>query len=130
MLNLASSFFWIGLRFTCSFHYIFMRQNERTILLKKINVQSSNKKQDSYCYWHRLREKCPDKEFFLVRISPGKYGPEKTPYLDTFHTLIDFIHSYCSDVYVADFNLLNAKVTITWKPFTWLALQINRLVSL
>ena len=53
-----------------------------------------------------LREKCPDTEFFLVRIflhsdrirrdnsyfsvfSPnaGKYGPEKTPYLDTFHVV-------------------------------------------
>ena len=42
------------------------------------------------------RENCPDMEFFLVRISPhsdwiqsgknaGKYGPGKTPYLDTFH---------------------------------------------
>ena len=54
---------------------------------------------------HTLREKCPNTEFFLVRIflhsdwirkdtsylsvfSPnaGKYGPEKTPYLDTFDT--------------------------------------------
>ena len=53
-----------------------------------------------------LREKCPNTEFFLVRIfrhsdwirrdtsylsvfSPnaGKYGPEKSPYLDTFHTV-------------------------------------------
>ena len=43
-----------------------------------------------------LREKRQNTEFFLVRIilyygntgfSPntGKYGPEKTPYLDTFH---------------------------------------------
>ena len=50
--------------------------------------------------------KCPKKEFFLVRIFPHsnwirrdtlyhsvfspnavKYGPEKTPYLDTFHTV-------------------------------------------
>ena len=50
-----------------------------------------------------MREKCPNTEFFLVRIFPysdwtrrdtpylsifspnaGKYGPEKTPYLDTF----------------------------------------------
>ena len=48
-----------------------------------------------------LREKCPNTEFFLVRIflhsdwirrdtSPnaGKYGPEKTPYFDTFHAVI------------------------------------------
>ena len=43
-----------------------------------------------------LREKCPNTEFFLVRIflySPvfglntGIYGPEKTPYLDTFHAV-------------------------------------------
>ena len=51
-----------------------------------------------------LREKCANTEFFLVRIFPhldwirkdtylsvlcpnaGKYRPEKTPYLDTFHT--------------------------------------------
>ena len=44
--------------------------------------------------WHlfrSLRKKCPNTEFFLVRISlysdwiGRKYGPEKTPYLDTFH---------------------------------------------
>ena len=35
------------------------------------------------------REKCPNTEFFLVRIFPnlGKYRPEKTPYLDTFHAV-------------------------------------------
>ena len=54
---------------------------------------------------HSLREKCPSTEFFLVRIfthserrdtsylsvfSPnaGRYGPEITPYLDTFHIVI------------------------------------------
>ena len=46
---------------------------------------------------HPLREKCPNAEFFLVRVSPhadcpnadaGKCGPEKTPYLDTFHGVI------------------------------------------
>ena len=55
-----------------------------------------------------LHEKCPNMEFFLVGIFPhsdsirrdtlylsvfspnaGKYGPEKTPYLDTFHTVFD-----------------------------------------
>ena len=54
-----------------------------------------------------LREKCPNTEFFLVLIFPhsdwirrdilylyvfgpneGKYGPEKIPYLDTFHAVI------------------------------------------
>ena len=39
-----------------------------------------------------LREKCPNTELFLVRIFPhsengGKYGPEITLYLDTFHAL-------------------------------------------
>ena len=56
-----------------------------------------------------LREKCPNTKFFLVRIFPhsdwirrdtshfsvfspnaGRYGPEKTPYLDTFHTVSVF----------------------------------------
>ena len=46
-----------------------------------------------------LREKCPNTEFLLVLFlntefvsvfSPnaGKYGPEKTPYLDTFHAVV------------------------------------------
>ena len=53
-----------------------------------------------------LREKCPNTEFFMVRILPHsdwirrvteylsvfspnarKYGPEKTPYLDSFHAV-------------------------------------------
>ena len=53
-----------------------------------------------------LHEKCPNTELFLVRIFPhsdrirtetpylsvlnpnvGKYGPEKAPYLDTFHAV-------------------------------------------
>ena len=37
-----------------------------------------------------LHEKCPNTEFFLYYLSvfspnAGKYRPEKTPYLDTFH---------------------------------------------
>ena len=38
-----------------------------------------------------LRKKCPNVEFFSGPYFPvfspnaGKYGPEKTPYLDTFH---------------------------------------------
>ena len=54
-----------------------------------------------------MREKFPNTEFFLVRIFPhsdwirrdteylsvfspnvGKYGPEKTPHLDTFHVVV------------------------------------------
>ena len=57
---------------------------------------------------YTLRKKCPIKEFFLVRIflyldrirrstlqisvfSPntGKYGPEKTPYLDIFYAVTE-----------------------------------------
>ena len=53
-----------------------------------------------------LREKCPNAEYILVRVlshldwirrdkeylsvicpNAGKYGPEKTPYLDTFHSV-------------------------------------------
>ena len=58
-----------------------------------------------------LREKCPNTEFFLVRIFPafglnteylsvfspnaGRYGPEKTPYLDTFHAVMILHCCYC-----------------------------------
>ena len=54
-----------------------------------------------------LREKCPNTEFFLIGIFPhsdlirrdtpylsvfspnaGKYGPEKAPYLDSFHAVM------------------------------------------
>ena len=54
-----------------------------------------------------LREKCPKTKFFLIRIFPhsewirrdtpylsvfspnaGKYGPEKTPCIDTFHAVL------------------------------------------
>ena len=57
-----------------------------------------------------LRENCPNTGFFLVRIFPhldwirifkeqtflfspnaGKYGPEKNPYLDTFHAVVTFL---------------------------------------
>ena len=42
-----------------------------------------------------LHEKCPNTEFFsgpyipLFSPSTGKYGPEKTPCLDTFHAVIE-----------------------------------------
>ena len=57
---------------------------------------------------HGLREKCPNTDIFLVRIFPhsdwirrdteylsvfgpnaGKYGPEKTPYLDIFYVVTE-----------------------------------------
>ena len=40
-----------------------------------------------------LHEKCPNTEFFSGPYFPvfnpntGKYGPEKSPYLDTFHSV-------------------------------------------
>ena len=47
------------------------------------------------CHFLKTYTACPSTDFFLVRIfsatfSPnmGKYGPEKTPYLDTFHAVI------------------------------------------
>ena len=66
-----------------------------------------------------LREKCPNKEFFLARIFPhsdwirreteylsvlstnaGKCGPEKTPYLDTFHTVWASLTSFFSSLII------------------------------
>ena len=62
-----------------------------------------------------LREKCPNTEFFdpyfpafrlnteryrvqIRYIGPnaGKYGPEKTPYLDTFYAVLEIITAGCS----------------------------------
>ena len=59
-----------------------------------------------------LREKCPNTEFFSVPYFPpfglnteiysvlsvfrpnaGKYGPEKTPHLSTFHAVLSFINA-------------------------------------
>ena len=39
-----------------------------------------------------LREKCQNMEFFwsvfsIFSPNAGKYGPEKTPYLETFHAV-------------------------------------------
>ena len=71
-------------------------QNMKSYTCKK-QVSKSN---------YPLREKCPHTELFLVRIflysdliwrdtpylsvfcqNTGKYGPEITPYLDTFHAV-------------------------------------------
>ena len=36
-----------------------------------------------------LREKCPNMEYLSdFSRNAGKYGPEKTPYLDTFHAAV------------------------------------------
>ena len=64
-----------------------------------------------------LFEKCPNTEFFLVRIFPHsdwirkdtpyifvfspntcKYGPERAPYLDTFHAVSFRIQSECGKI--------------------------------
>ena len=39
---------------------------------------------------YSLRKKCPNTEPFLVVFCPnvGKYEPDKTSYLDTFHAVI------------------------------------------
>ena len=76
----------------------------------KIPIAFHNlKDHDSYIIMEKLgkftlREMCPNTKFFLIRIFPhshwirrdisvfspnaGKYGPEKTLYLDTFHAML------------------------------------------
>ena len=49
-----------------------------------------------------LREKCPKNGVFSGP-NTGKYGPEKTPYLDTFHAVIitifyQIIHCHCCSI--------------------------------
>ena len=75
--------------------------NKKKSFTRKVNVCRDKTQK------YTLREQCLNTEFFLVRIfSPdpvrmretpyisvfssnaGKYGPEKTPYLDTFHAVI------------------------------------------
>ena len=82
------------------------------------NISSNIRNAESFMNFpfkglHTLREKCPDTEFFLVHIFPqsnkirrdtkylsvfspnaGKYGPEKTPYLDTLH-IVTVTHNLC-----------------------------------
>ena len=60
-----------------------LRLNNLIINLQKFNSSKGKK------YHRSLREKCPDTEFFLVHIflDTGKYGPEKTPYLNTFRAV-------------------------------------------
>ena len=43
-----------------------------------------------------LREKCPNTEYFSVfRPNAGKYWPEKTPYLNTFHVVLALFSVSC-----------------------------------
>ena len=72
--------------------YIYMKFQKCVIYLSK--QQSIN---TIIRYGLILREKCPNAEFFLVRIflysniqpNTGKYGPEKTPSLGTFHAVLN-----------------------------------------
>ena len=83
-----------------------------------------------------LREKCPNEELFLVRIFPhlnymrrnmkylsvfspnaGKYRPEKTLYLDTFHVvnvLLDWNASFTKDWSNFEFDWEYFKCPINW----------------
>ena len=71
---------------------------------------------------YTLREKCPSTEFFLARIfphsdwiterysvslcvfSPNGYGPDKTPYLDTFRAVMD---EHNQDIFSQNQNTLS-----------------------
>ena len=97
-----------------------------------------------------LREKCPNMEFFLVRIFPhsdwtdrylvslriqsecGKIRTRKTPYLDKFHTvkgtrttLLDFDWFY--DVFRLDFK--NTRTTRTWLRLFLLCIRLGLIKS-
>ena len=88
-----------------------------------------------YQRYQTLREKCPNTELFLVRIflyldwiqrftgwisvfSPntGKYGPEKTPNLDTFHTVL-----WNQLIALRDYwrNYINKHKLISWESNSW-----------
>ena len=67
--------------------------------VENLCYESSSEKLIVKCFYKNgsLREKCPNTEFFLVHIfSPntGKYGPEKTKYLYTFHTVVPALMSH------------------------------------
>ena len=89
-----------------------------------------------------MREKCPNTKFFLVHIfshsdwtrrdipylsvfclNAGKCGPEKTPYLVTFHAVL-FCDPSPANLYHVDVinvsSLIRVKATFTWKKITFL----------
>ena len=92
--------------FVCSFHVLqFLAGTWHTICFGLVKQANSWRKTASTLRT-LVREKCPNTEFFLVRIFPhldwirrdtsylsvfspnaGKYGPEKTTYLETFHVV-------------------------------------------
>ena len=73
-----------------------------------------------------LLEKCPNTEVFLVRIFPhsdylsifspnaGKYGPEKTPYLDTFHKVLVMLSSKQQMYIIPSISLVSSYSRLTW----------------
>ena len=84
-----------------------------------------------------LREKCPNTEFFLARIFPhsdwirrdtkyfsvlspnaGKYGPEKTPYYCTFHTV---------SLQILGLKLVKLDSIIIWLHFDTIKIVKNEL---
>ena len=92
---------------------------------------------DSLIFLIALRENCPNTEFFLVRIFPqsdwiqrdmqylsvfspyaGEYGPEKTPYMDTFHAVSSWFYAWtkCQN---KNLNLLRTIKTFTAKQKTF-----------
>ena len=88
-----------------------------------------------------LRKKCPNTEIFLVRIfshsewirrdtsylsvfSPnaGKYGPEKTPHLDTFQKVLANVFS-CNFAFIFNLKMYKEAITgeffCTWQNLLW-----------
>ena len=76
---------------------LLQQQKFANYFIKDFNGRSGNRTLFSTFHILSLSEKTPNKEFFLVHIflysdliwifTPyaGKYGPEKTPYLDAIH---------------------------------------------
>ena len=55
-----------------------------------------------------LREKCPNTELF--NPNTGKYGPEITPYVDTFHAVCYFYKFRYSMVFYQVIKKINLKL--------------------
>ena len=68
-----------------------------------------------------LHEKCPNPEFFLARIfrlNTGKCGPEKTPYLDTFHAVThisETFHYFILHNQISDFSYYFCAFCYGWR---------------
>ena len=103
--NAYLTFFYFSMCFARSVN---VRKRDRLRQEKPTNIHVTLYQGIVY-HSHSLREKCPNTEVFLGRIFPhldwirrntsylsvfspnaGKDGPEKAPYLDTFHAVIEF----------------------------------------